>query len=191
MSGIQASSLWKEWIEAEGPVSDFRPDSETVTKLMLLYRAAADGAFQDMWDVSARLYEWLLTLSKRRAEGKGSRRDIPKPYALAAAWMADRYAEDLSLGELADLAGVTKHHFCKKFNEYYRASPIQYLRRKRVEAAARLLRQSRLPIETVAERCGFADASYFGKVFHRYVGVSPSAYRANRTPDVGETLKLL
>lgn len=191
LSGAQASAIWKEWLESEGVVSEFRMDSETIVRLMDFYESASSGALGDMWDISVKLYEWLLTLLKRKKVGQQTQRDIPETYARIAAWMDIHYAEDISLEQLAEHAGVTKHHFCKKFYEYYHTTPIQYLRRKRIEEAALLLRRSRIPIKDIAARCGYADLGYFGKVFHQLVGVSPSNFRNTDAIGSGDALKLL
>lgn len=190
VSGVQVAALWKEWMATEGPVSEFHSDSETIVKLHSLYESAAAGALGDMWDISVQLYDWLLTLMKRQTHGKVIQQPIPDSYSQVVAWIESNYADDISLDQLADMIGVTKHHFCKKFQDHYRTTPIQYLRKIRIEAAASLLRQSQLPVKDIAERCGFSDLGYFGKVFHHYAGFSPSAYRM-LTVDHGNALKLL
>jgi AraC-like DNA-binding protein len=48
---------------------------------------------------------------------------------------------------------------------------------ERIREAARLLQDTDLPLKVVAERCGFADANYFGKAFRQHTGVSPGAFR--------------
>ncbi|RAV14814.1 AraC family transcriptional regulator [Paenibacillus contaminans] len=191
LSGAQVSAVWEEWLGAEGPVADFRSDSETIVKLAALYEDAAAGAFQDMWEVSVRLYDWLLTLLRRMVESPITRNAIPESFSRTAVWMETHYSQDISLDQLAEMANVTKHHYCRKFQDYYRTTPIHYLRRKRVEAAAFLLRQSCLPIGEIAGQCGFTDLGYFGKVFRQLVGTSPSNYRLSRMAEPGDNLKLL
>ena len=47
----------------------------------------------------------------------------------------------------------------------------------RVEKSKELLRESRLQVAEIASETGFADQSYFTKVFTRSVGVSPTQFR--------------
>lgn len=190
LAGGQAASIWREWHRSEGPASDFRLESETIAKLFAFYADAASGRLGDMWSISVRLYDWLLTLVKRFSGSSRHPQDIPETYALIAAWIEEHYADDIALAQLAEMAGVTKHHFCKKFQELYRLPPIQYIRKRRIEEAAALLRTSRIPIAEIAERCGIPDPGYFGKVFRQFAGVSPSEYRISGAMN-GMLLKLL
>ncbi|OUS77279.1 hypothetical protein B1748_09055 [Paenibacillus sp. MY03] len=191
LAGIQAMALWQEWLESEEAVAEFSAESETIAKLVSFYESAAAGTLGDMWDISVRLYEWLLTVLKRRTVGGMPRRVIPDEYTRVTAWIEDHFMEDVALDRLAEMAGVTKHHFCKKFFEFYYTTPIQYVRKRRIEEAALLLHQSRIPIKDIAVRCGFIDLGYFGKVFHGIIGVSPSEYRRSGVMEFGGTLKLL
>lgn len=66
-------------------------------------------------------------------------------------------------------------HYCKEITNM---SPIDYLLRCRVEAAARLLiERGKLSITDVALRCGFESGQYFSRVFHEHKGCSPRDYR--------------
>lgn len=56
-------------------------------------------------------------------------------------------------------------------------TPRQFLTSARMEIATGLLAGSDLPVARVAARAGYADAGYFTRHFHRYVGVSPSRFR--------------
>ena len=56
-------------------------------------------------------------------------------------------------------------------------TPVEYLTRHRVDAAARLLQESAMSAGEIAASCGFTDASYFGKVFRREFGCTPGQYR--------------
>ncbi|MEO0586838.1 MAG: helix-turn-helix transcriptional regulator, partial [Planctomycetota bacterium] len=56
-------------------------------------------------------------------------------------------------------------------------TPAQYLRERRVTAAATMLRSSDASIETIASETGFGDRSYFSRAFKQVLGVSPGAYR--------------
>lgn len=63
----------------------------------------------------------------------------------------------------------------------------EYLNRIRIQAAQELIRTSDLPIGRIAEEVGFANQSYFGKVFKKQTGSSPQLYRlqvsAQKSPD--------
>lgn len=66
----------------------------------------------------------------------------------------------------------------KKFRDAEGISPAQYRLQQRVENAKRQLLATDLPVSLVADSCGFCDSAYFHKVFSRFVGQTPTAYRA-------------
>lgn len=94
--------------------------------------------------------------------------------------LEQRYAEDLSLDELAQAAAMSRFHFVRRFKASTGLSPYQYLLKQRIEVAQRLLRAADEPIAQVAQAVGFADQSAFGAHFRRLVGTTPRQWRAQR-----------
>jgi len=85
---------------------------------------------------------------------------------------------EITLGALAETAGMSPHHFSVMFKQSTTFSPHQYVLRKRIELACRLFKDSRTTIFEAAVRTGFNDQSHFTKTFRRIVGMTPAAYRA-------------
>ena len=63
------------------------------------------------------------------------------------------------------------------FLKIFGMPPVKYLTALRLAEAKKLLNESDLNIERVAQRCGFADQFYFSRVFKQNCGVSPSKFR--------------
>ena len=91
--------------------------------------------------------------------------------------IAYRYAEPLSLGELAAQAGVSKFHFARLFRRATGTTPYRYLVDRRLDAAKRMLKTTDLAIEEIARRSGFFRANHFSTQFSQRCGVSPREYR--------------
>lgn len=89
------------------------------------------------------------------------------------------YAQPITLEGAAELACMEKTYFSKRFKALTGFGFQEYLTQTRIRAAQELLRTSRLTVGEVAEACGFAGGNYFGDVFRRLVGMSPSQYRKN------------
>lgn len=53
----------------------------------------------------------------------------------------------------------------------------QYVLKTKIEMAKRLLKQTNLNITEIADKTGFSDSSHFNKIFKRYTGDNPSAFR--------------
>jgi AraC-like DNA-binding protein len=68
-------------------------------------------------------------------------------------------------------------YFSKIFHQKTGYTFTELLNKFRVEKACTLIDETGLNINQVALECGFADQSYFSKVFRRYYGVGPLAYR--------------
>jgi AraC family transcriptional regulator, arabinose operon regulatory protein len=79
--------------------------------------------------------------------------------------------------ELAKLSGLSQPHFFRRFRQATGSSPIDLLRRERINHARRRLLQSKDSIKEIAEQVGYQDAFFFSRDFKRYTGVPPSTYR--------------
>lgn len=87
-----------------------------------------------------------------------------------------RFAEAVTLQELADAEGLGLRHFSRAFRHATGRSPYQYLLQRRVEHA-RLLIAEGLPLAEVAAQCGFSDQSQLTRIFLGNTGTTPGRYR--------------
>lgn len=72
-------------------------------------------------------------------------------------WIKDHLAGDLSLSVLAGQARMSERSFSRHYAEATGQTPARAIERLRVEAAQRLLSQSRTPVKRIAQRCGFGS----------------------------------
>ncbi len=107
----------------------------------------------------------------------------------APAWLArarghldDSLGSDVRMGEVAREAGVHPVHLARVFRQYTGKLPGDYVRQRRVEHAATLLRETRRPIADIAISCGFVDQSHLATAFRRAFRTTPSAYRRQVAP---------
>ncbi len=90
----------------------------------------------------------------------------------------DRHlASHLTVADLAQEACLSEAHFSERFRRQTGLPPYQYLLRKRLEAAHRLLVSSRLPLSEVAALTGFANQSALSHAFRRRYGHPPGQLR--------------
>ncbi|MCA1850743.1 MAG: AraC family transcriptional regulator, partial [Acidobacteria bacterium] len=93
------------------------------------------------------------------------------------AFIADNYENDLSLTELAHVAGMSTFHFAREFKRTTGTTPHQYLIKFRIERAKALLAESEIPLVEVGFRSGFSHQSHFTRLFRRLTGTTPHSYR--------------
>ena len=86
-------------------------------------------------------------------------------------------ATDISLEALANFTNFSTFHFCRLFKDTMGVTPHQYVIRRRIERAKKLLKHSDLKIVEIALACGFANQSHLSRHFRNLVGTSPKAYR--------------
>lgn len=129
---------------------------------------------------SVLLYEFIITAaamllgSTREKTGMGS---VIKP---ALVHINEHYTEDITLDFLAKISGVSLQHFCRVFKEKTGMRPMEYLAKKRIAEAKLLLLNTGESIGYISAAVGYDDQNYFGMVFKKYEGITPSDYRKQR-----------
>ena len=99
------------------------------------------------------------------------------PVARVRAVMEARHAEELSLAELARLAGLPRHHLIRAFRRETGLTPHACLVDIRIRRARERLRQGEAPGD-VAVATGFCDQAHLTRAFKARLGVAPGAFRA-------------
>jgi AraC-like DNA-binding protein len=84
----------------------------------------------------------------------------------------------LTLGELAQTAGVTPQHLARLFRTHFGMAPMRMLGLMRLQLALALLSHTTLPVGAVAGRCGFESPFYFSRRFAAHFGLPPSSVRS-------------
>ena len=91
--------------------------------------------------------------------------------------MLDAPGEAHSVESLANSVGMSRSTFAMHFSDAYGSGPMELLRNLRVQRAATLLEESKIPIKRIAEIVGFRSRSAFTRMFTRYVGLPPQEFR--------------
>jgi AraC family transcriptional regulator len=92
-------------------------------------------------------------------------------------YIRDNLAGELSLAQLAELAGMSPSHFKVIFRRTTGQPVHQYVIRARVEYASDLIARDRLPLSQIALQSGFANQSHMSRCMKRLTGVSPASLR--------------
>lgn len=139
-------------------------------------RAGRDVVTRRLVDI---LFHYLLRewMDRDGASAGWSRalRDPALERALSA--LHARVERDWTVESLAEVSGLSRAAFAKRFHELTGETPARYLAQVRMQRATQLLADPRTKLEAIAAAVGYGDAFVFSKAFKRTVGVSPREYR--------------
>jgi AraC-like DNA-binding protein len=84
-----------------------------------------------------------------------------------------------SVESLAESVNMSRSGFAKHFQDAFFMSPMKLVNEVRLQRAAKMLGSGALPVEQVAQRCGFSSRSHFSKAFKQHTGLSPAEFRSD------------
>ncbi len=100
------------------------------------------------------------------------------------AYIEKHYMHDISLEQLGERMGLHPHYISRLFKKETGDNLVNYLNALRIREAKKLLKmQCHLPVSMIGQRVGFENRHYFSKVFKKYTGVTPAAYRQGEEQD--------
>ncbi|CAH2401559.1 AraC family transcriptional regulator [Mesorhizobium escarrei] len=105
------------------------------------------------------------------------------PLGRVRAYIDAHMNADVSLSELAAVAGMAVDSFARRFKATTGLAPYAYVIEQRVRRAEILLRETGWSISSIAFRLGFSSQSHFTTTFRRLRGMTPRAYRVNSSPE--------
>ena len=118
----------------------------------------------------------LLVLLNRIMQGDEGRvhegSECDEKIAAVLSYINENLASDLGIDELAAMSFLSRYHFMRLFKSQTGYTAHNYIRQKRLNQAARLIREG-VPAVRAAAECGFADYSAFHRAFTNTFGVSP------------------
>lgn len=92
-------------------------------------------------------------------------------------WVARHYDTPSPVAGMVRESGLTERSFKRRFKVATGMTPMEYVHTLRLEEAKQYLESGDDPIDAVAEQVGYADPSFFRRLFGRRVGLTPSQYR--------------
>ncbi len=92
-------------------------------------------------------------------------------------FMRENLGERITLGQLADLTGLSPAHFATRYRALTGVSPIQHFLHLKVEQACQLLDTTDHSFTRISGMLGYDDNYYFSRLFKKVMGLAPSDYR--------------
>ncbi len=91
-------------------------------------------------------------------------------------YIEQHYDEDLTVEQLANMAGMVRWQYSQKFKTLTGKKPTDYVAHLRINQAKELLRNTTDPLSKIARQIGFKDEYYFSRCFHKLTGNTPREY---------------
>ena len=156
-----------------------RPFLELMRECRDLLAAKADG-YELLVKATLCKFWYLLYLRAKQTDSVCPDRGVTAVKEVIA-FMEAHYAERITLERLAEVCNFSRSEFCRIFKRFTGRTPFEYLQHLRVRRSLPLLQDPTLSVTVVAERTGFAGASYYAEVFRRYMRMSPLQYRKEKS----------
>lgn len=96
------------------------------------------------------------------------------------AFIHAHYTDPITLAEIAKVASISDRECLRCFKRAICLSPMQYLLKHRISAAAGLLRETDGTVTEISRQCGFESPSYFSLKFKSLMGMTPKEYRVSQ-----------
>ncbi len=95
-------------------------------------------------------------------------------------YMRENIQENVTLKDLARVAGLSVSHYCALFKKKTMQTPLNLYTTMKVQRACQMLQEKDQTIKSVAYALGFFDQYHFSKVFKQVMGTSPRDFKSNR-----------
>lgn len=126
-------------------------------------------------EMTGKLYSALALLVENAPDTAHGAQDTYVQKAME--YINGHFAYPVSVEEIACYTGISRSQLYRAFQQQLHMSPKEYLTRFRIRQACRLLKNTDLPVSTIAGSAGFDNSLYFSRVFKKAMGQSPSQYR--------------
>ncbi|MQM27397.1 AraC family transcriptional regulator [Glycomyces albidus] len=161
------------------PVPVMQDAGAAAPVLAAMMRQAITAAPQSPARRNAEIWTVLWRLTALRPDTGGDAGDHPA-VAAALAYIEGRLPKPITVPDVAAAVGVSHNHLTRLFRAETGTTVVAHIRRRRLERAAHLLRESTLSIPAVAASVGIPDLQAFNKACRRELGASPRALRSPR-----------
>ncbi|MDF2726380.1 MAG: helix-turn-helix domain protein, partial [Paenibacillus sp.] len=182
MYGSEVAKCWSVLESALGSVFYIPDYAIPIRTLKYIHQEANMKKVADSFKASAMAYQFVMELYRFR-KGYDAQKKWPDLVTEVAKLFQEKYDQNEGLDSVAARLGVTKSHLIKLFHKTVGKTPIEFLTKVRMEKAVELLRNHERSLEDIALSLGYADVSYFVKVFRKFFGIPPGSFRKNHSTD--------
>lgn len=177
-NGLSLEMMMKELEFAKPRIIDLPADNDFLVQLESIFSLSSDNFNLNAFKVSTRLYHFIENVH-HISHLETSKKSSHKATTLQSAinYMNQYYMLDITIDEVARIAGITPQYLCKLFKTQLNMRPFEYLKRIRInKAKSMLISSGKLTTGEIAELVGIHNPSYFTSIFKSLESMTPSEF---------------
>ena len=158
----------------------FRPENPNEINRMYetINRELTSGTLHGRLMAAAEAYSMICTVISCLEENSDESLTDRLVVSDAVNYIHAHVSENITLSDLCAVCrGISPQYMCRLFKRYMEMRPVEYIRKVRISRAKKLLSNTDLPVQEVAARCGFENATYFYRCWNKTEKESPAEYR--------------
>ncbi len=175
-NGGAASLIVEDLIKSYGPIFEPSLDNPGLVWLANLYRSKDSEFFLNVSRAAELICNFLFALRRVKEVAEGHSPDL---VSTTLRHINANLAGDLSVAQLAQVAGMSREHFSRRFTLESGQTPHDYVNSRRILAASKLLKETDLSSKAIAVTVGFFDPVLFNRNFKKRLGITPGEFRAS------------
>jgi AraC-like DNA-binding protein len=164
-------------VAATGPVVSTPVGCELIVSATRLVRDAFRKDFRDKFEVELALFEFTIAYERLAREARHPENERERLLEALRERVLAAGRRPVAVNVVAAEEGMSRTQYSHFFRARTGTTPARFMAETRIREAARLLVTTRASLQQIADDCGFADLTHFGKVFRRFMQQSPAAYR--------------
>jgi len=159
--------LMRAGVDAGVALMDLSPILKKITKIL------ADGTeYDEVCLLTSEVMEEINHVISSNKFTKKSNENLIN----AISYIKKNYRSDISLDAVSKQVFVSSYYLSHLFRDELNMTFSDYVNKVRMDAAIKLMKETKMTIQDISEQCGFSDSGYFTRIFKKYHGITPKKY---------------
>lgn len=124
-----------------------------------------------------RVAQLLILLGELAGHAPGRAAGVAVEWQPLLDWIQEHLGQPITLTQMARIMEMSPSRFRLRFRDAFDVPPGRYVQQRRLDEAGRLLRETRLPIKSIARRVGYRELPNFYRAFRKSTQLAPGTYR--------------
>lgn len=160
--------------KAFGNILKLSPKSPLIKSLFQMYTDVKNEVIRDPFLINSQVFHFVSQLCSL---GYETHRKLSPKMERAKLLMEQHFANAININAIAEHLSVSPEYLSRQFLKETGMKPVEYLNQVKISHAARMLTDTNLTLEAIAQKCGFSNGNYLQKVFKKQMNMTPGQFR--------------